>query len=64
VKWRSFPGHGRSAPATKTTAALRGAGRRTLIIIGETMIQTAISHAAFDAIVATMPLGSVSFERD
>ena len=28
------------------------------------MIRIAITHAAFEAVAATLPLGSVSFERD
>jgi hypothetical protein len=39
-------------------------GRRTLITIGETMIRIAISQAAFDAVAATMPLGSVGYETE
>jgi hypothetical protein len=45
------------AECRNNPAALRGAGRRKLITIGETMIQIAISQAAFDAIAVPMLLG-------
>jgi hypothetical protein len=56
--WRAKAEEWQSGAIFGLKLSRRGAGRRNLITIGETMIQIVISHAAFDAIAATTLFGS------
>jgi hypothetical protein len=54
----------RAAKAASGLACGLRAGRKSAPYMGGHMIRIAISQAAFDAIVATMPLGSVGYENE
>lgn len=62
---RDLKGTQRSAIFRRSQARRQGgADQRGQTAAGETMIRIAISQAAFDAVVATLPIGSVMYEAE